>query len=121
MGNLRNWLIHKLGGYTRTDTIRVTGGLNAPMVTNLHPRRVIATYVYFVEPDTPEARRGQEEVAKYELAKKIAGEMLEQGMISFLTQVDDVQDRLPLRRYRTSATVWAMDATQMPVYGGGAP
>lgn len=121
MGNLRNWLIHKLGGYTRTDTIRVIGGLNAPAATNLHPRRVFASYAYFVEPDTPEARREQEEVAKYELARKIAGEMLDQGMIRFSTQVDAVQDRLPLRRYRTSATVWAVDATQMPVYGGGAP
>lgn len=121
MEKLRNWLIHKLGGYTRTDTIRAAGGLNAPPVTNLHPRRILAAYAYFVNPDTLEALREQEQVAKHELAKKIAGEMLDQGMIRFSTQVDAVQDRLPLRRYRTSATVWAVDATQMPVYGGGAP
>lgn len=120
MGKLRTWLIHKLGGYTGADAIRAANGQILPGETSLHPRRAVAAYAYFVEPDTPEERKAQGEIARYELAKKIASEMMDQGMIRFITQVDAIQDRLPLRRYRMNATAWALDATQMPVYGGGA-
>ena len=120
---IKAWIIHKLGGYTRQEWNDMCMGKDARnmpklAVTHLHPQRCQAAYSYYVEPDTPEVRRAQETMARNELAKKIAFEMLDHGMIGVIKTVDTVQDRGPIRKYRMVATAWALDATQMPMYGG---
>lgn len=116
----RAWIIHKLGGYTRqecSDMMRVKNGQHIASPAMIHPRGLKAAYSYYVEPDTPEVRHAQEQMAANELAKKIAFEMLDHGLIRLTKQVDAVQDRAPIKRYRLSAAAWVLDATQMPFYG----
>lgn len=128
MSRIRNWLIHKLGGYTRRDWNDLARGANGPRSNiqrpfpqqHLHPQMVKASYGYYVEPDTQEVRMAQANLARNELAKKIACEMLDQGMIRCINTVDPVQDRPPIRKFRMTAVAWALDANQMPVYGGEA-
>ena len=117
MGKIRNWLIHKLGGYTRAEWNGMLDTWTKKRNPPVHPQRVQAAYSYYVEPDTPEMRRRQEQITAEVLANKIAEEMLEKGLIHFLRQVDPIQDS-PMKRYRMKATVWALDDTQMPCYGG---
>ena len=126
MGKLRTWLIHRLGGYTWrevSEAVRngAARGAEHPARHNLHPVQTTAAYAFYVEPDTPEILRSQAQIARTELAKKIALEMMDQGRICYSMGIDSVQDRVPIKRYRMRATVWTLDATQMPVYGGGAP
>ena len=122
--SMKSWIIHKLGGYTRrewTETMRMKAGAPIVSPTTLHPQCVKACYGYYVQPDTEEVRRAQEQMARNELAKKIALEMLEHGLIRVINTVDPVQDRAPIKKYRMTAAAWALDATQMPFYGGCAP
>ena len=122
MGKLSNWLIHKLGGYTRQEW---NGGM-APKAridvayANIHPRLVKASYCYYVEPDTPEVVTSQGQMAQGVLAKKLAQELLESGMIQLRQQVDMIQDHPTAKKYRMTGAVWALDGSQMPFYGGGA-
>lgn len=117
MGKIRNWLIHKLGGCTRDEWNSMLNHWSKKSYPPVHPKRVQAAYSYYVEPDTPEVRRRQEQITAEVLANKIAEEMLEQGMIHFVKFVDPIQDG-PMKRYRMKATAWALDDTQMPCYGG---
>lgn len=117
MGKIRNWLIHKLGGCTRDEWNSMLNYRSKKSYTPVHPQRVQAAYSYYVDPDTPEVRRSQEMMVAETLAKKIALGMLDAGMIHLHEQLDPIQDR-EIPRYRMKATVWALDATQMPCYGG---
>lgn len=121
MGKLRSWIIHKLGGYTLSqwnEFRRMKSGADIAAPVTVHPQCVKASYGYYVQPDTDEVRRAQEQMARNELAKKIAFEMLENGMIRVINTVDPCQDRGPIKKYRMTAAAWALDATQMPCYGG---
>lgn len=117
MGLLRNWLIHKLGGFTRDEWNSMLNHWSAKRNPPVHPQRVQVAYSYYVHPDTEEVRRSQEMMAAETLAKKIALEMLDAGMIHLHKQIDPIQDS-EIPRYRMRATVWALDDTQMPCYGG---
>lgn len=118
MERLRNWLIRKLGGVPREECDRMIRPCRSAANPPLHPKMLKAAYSYYVHPDTDEVRRAQEQMARNELAKKIAFEMLENGMIRVINTVDPLQDRGPIKKYRMTATVWALDAAQMPCYGG---
>lgn len=117
MGKIRNWLIHKLGGVPREECDRMIRQWSGGRVSPLRPRMLKAAYSYYVHQDTPEVRRSQEMMAAETLAKKIALEMLDAGMIHLHKQLDPIQDS-EIPRYRMKATVWALDDTQMPCYGG---
>lgn len=117
MGKIRNWLIRKLGGVPREECDRMIRPCRRASNPPLHPKMLKAAYSYYVHPDTEEVRRSQEMMAAETLAKKIALEMLDAGMIHLTKQIDPIQDS-EIPRYRMRATVWALDDTQMPCYGG---
>ena len=107
MGKLKDWMIHKLGGYSQQDW---TGLINRWSIRHAaqHPQMVTAAYSYYVLPDTEETRRIQERAACKALANKIATEMLERGLIRLTKQLDFIQDRTA-KRYRMKATALAVD------------
>lgn len=117
MERIRNWLIRKLGGVPREECDRMIRQCRSAANLPLHPKMLKAAYSYYVYPDTEEVRRSQEMMAAETLAKKIALEMLDDGMIHLTKKIDPIQDS-PAMRYRMRATVWVLYDTQMPCYGG---
>lgn len=125
MGKLKNWIIHKLGGYTRNDwngMIMQDKGLRVSAPQTVHPQRLRAALSYYVSAERPEDRQSQDQLARETLAKKLAGELLDASMIAFIKRRDGVQDKTPgYQRYRMTAEIWAVDACQMPAYGRDEP
>ena len=121
MSKIGNWLIHKLGGYTRQEWNGMAQKARiGAAYANIHPRLVKASYCYYVEPDTPEMVTAQAQMVQGALAQKLAQELLESGMIRLRQQVDMIQDHPTAKKYRMTGAVWALDGSQMPFYGGGA-
>ena len=115
MGKIRNWLIHKLGGYTPAEWNRMIVNWSRGRKQQLHPTMVKAACSYYVP--TEKDSKSQDQMASEALANKIGLEMLENGLIHLIKCVDPIQDS-PYMRYRMKATAWALDDTQMPCYGG---
>jgi len=115
MERLRNWLIRKLGGYTPDEWNRMIDNCSRERKQQLHPIRVKAAYSYYVP--TEKDSKSQDKMASEALANKIGLEMLDNGLIHLTKYVEPIQDSAYMR-YRMKATVWALDDTQMPCYGG---
>ena len=122
MSKIGNWLIHKLGGYTRNDwngMMMQDKGLRVSATQTIHPQRIRAALSYYVSAEHPEDRPSQDQRTREVLAQKLAGEMLDASMIVFGKRVDPIQDKTPAyQRYRMTAEIWVVDAATMPMYGG---
>jgi hypothetical protein len=68
MSKIKEWLIHKLGGYTSNDFKFVTQGPMQEIQAN--------SKIYILDPDSYEYEKTQ-------LARKIGEEMLLRGLIKF--------------------------------------
>ena len=111
---IRNWLIRALGGITPDEA--------APLFrkASLFPQRLQAAYRYFIEPDTPEVRRMQQEYAKAMLARKIGEDLMDSGMVhlKFEDEKRDVGGHA-IPQVRLTATAWVLDARAVAQEKGG--